>query len=233
MLSDRLVAEKTAFEAEQEHDAATAEVELLRAELEVAEATLDAARSGAHSVSFAPAAADMFGMPSRADGYVFPVGGGPGLVSVGHHHHDYPAADIAAPLGTPVYALADALVESLADGGRCGIGFMLRSLDGLKWTYCHLSHRDTAVQPGAFLTGGQWVGLVGSTGNSTGPHLHLGVEPARTRRRCRGSRSSRASRSPGRTSLDATDSMPGPVFAVAPTQDDPSIEVVEFTLTGS
>ena len=177
LLSDRLVAEKTAFEAEQAHDAATAEVERLRAELELAEATLESAQSGAHSASFVPAAADMLGMPSRADGYVFPVGGGPALVSVGHHHHDYPAADIAAPLGTPVYALADALVESLADGGRCGIGLTLRTVDGLKWIYCHLSHRDSAVQPGAFLTAGQWVGLVGSTGNSTGPHLHLGLTP--------------------------------------------------------
>ena len=90
LLSDRLDAEKTAFEAEQASDAATAEVERLRAELELAEAALEAARSGAHSASFVPAAADMLGMPSRADGYVFPVGGGPGLVSVGHDHHDYP-----------------------------------------------------------------------------------------------------------------------------------------------
>ena len=37
--------------------------------------------------------------------YVFPVGGGPSVVSVGHRHHDYPAADIAAPQGAPLYAL--------------------------------------------------------------------------------------------------------------------------------
>ena len=175
----------------------------------------------------------MFGMPSRADGYVFPVGGGPGLVSVGHHHHDYPAADIAAPLGTPVYALTDALVESLADGGRCGIGFILRSLDGLKWTYCHLSHRDTAVQPGAFLTGGQWVGLVGSTGNSTGPHLHLGVEPSQYPQDMPWFQEFAGIAFTWQDIVLRDDSMPGPVFAVAPTQDDPSIEVVEFTLTGS
>ena len=65
-------------------------------------------RSGAHSASFAPAAAAMLRMPTRADGYVFPVGGGPGIVSVGHDHHDYPAADIAAPTGAPVFALTDA-----------------------------------------------------------------------------------------------------------------------------
>ena len=59
--------------------------------------------------------------------YVFPVGGGPSLVSVSHHHHDYPAADIAAPEGSPVYALADATVRRrLADpDGRCGIGMTI------------------------------------------------------------------------------------------------------------
>ena len=89
LLSDRLDAEKSAFETGQAYDAATAEVERLRVELEQAEAALEAAQSGAHSASFVPAAADMLGMPSRADGYVFPVGGGPALVSVGHTHHDY------------------------------------------------------------------------------------------------------------------------------------------------
>ena len=121
----------------------------------------------------------MLRMPTRADGYVFPVGGGAGLVSVGHHHHDYPAADIAAPAGAPVFALADAVVLALVDDGRCGTGLSLRSLDGLEWVYCHLSFRDPGLQAGALVTAGQWVGLVGSTGHSTGPHLHLGLRPAR------------------------------------------------------
>ena len=233
LLSDRLVAEKTAFETGQAYDAATAEVEHLRAELELAEATLESAQSGAHSASFVPAAADMLGMPSRADGYVFPVGGGPALVSVGHHHHDYPAADIAAPLGTPVYALADALVESLADGGRCGIGLTLRTVEGLKWIYCHLSHRDSAVQPGAFLTAGQWVGLVGSTGNSTGPHLHLGLTPARYPQEMPWFQEFADIAFTWQDTGAPSDSLPGPVFAQIPSAEDPSNEVVQFTLTGS
>ncbi len=123
LLSDRLVAEQDAFSADQERLAATAEVENLREELDVAQAALEAAQSGAHSASFAPAAAELFGMPSRADGYVFPVGGGPGIVSVGHRHHDYPAADIAAPLGSPVYALADGIVlEPHRRRARAGSG---------------------------------------------------------------------------------------------------------------
>jgi murein DD-endopeptidase MepM/ murein hydrolase activator NlpD len=179
LLSDRILKERDAFGADQERAAASAEVERLQAELGQAEATLEAARSGAHAASFTPAAAAMLRMPTRADGYVFPVGGGPGVVSVGHHHHDYPAADIAAPAGAPVFALADAVVVALTDDDACGIGLVLRSLDGLEWVYCHLSFRDPGIQPGALLTAAQWVGLVGSTGHSTGPHLHLGLKPAR------------------------------------------------------
>ena len=179
LLSDRILKEKDAFEADQERAAASAEVERLRTELAHWQETLETVRSGAQSASFAPAAAAMLRMPTRADGYVFPVGGGPGIVSVGHDHHDYPAADIAAPTGAPVFALTDAVVLSLTDDGACGTGLTFRSLDGLDWVYCHLSYRDPYVQPGTLVTAGQWVGLVGSTGNSTGPHLHLGLKPAR------------------------------------------------------
>jgi murein DD-endopeptidase MepM/ murein hydrolase activator NlpD len=179
LISERIPKEAEAFQADQERAAASTEVDRLRDELGQAQLTLEDVRTGAHSVSFTPAAAAMLRMPTRADGYVFPVGGGPSLVSVGHHHHDYPAADIAAPAGAPVFALTDALVLRLVDDGRCGIGLSLRSLDGLEWVYCHLSFRDPGLQAGALVTAGQWVGLVGSTGHSTGPHLHLGLTPTR------------------------------------------------------
>ena len=177
LLSDRLEVEKEAFEVGQANAAATADVERLRAELTTAEAVLDQARSGAHAASFHPVAASILGGPSRADGYVFPVGGGAAFVSVAHTHHDYPAADIAAPEGSPVYALADAIVLEAVDDDRCGIGIIMQTGDGIHWVYCHLSQRDPAVLPGAVLFAGQWVGLVGSTGHSTGPHLHLAVKP--------------------------------------------------------
>ena len=169
--------EKEAFEVGQASTAADAEVERLQAELTTAEAVLEQARSGAHAASFHPAAAGILGGPSRSDGYVFPVGGGAQFVSVGHTHHDYPAADIAAQEGSPVYALADAIVLDAVDDGTCGIGILLQTGDGLQWVYCHLSQRDPAVVPGVVLFAGQWVGFVGSTGHSTGPHLHLALKP--------------------------------------------------------
>ncbi len=234
LLSDKLSAEKTAFEAEQDRIAAAAETERLWHELQVAEGSLEAARTGAHSASFAPAAADLLGMPSRADGYVFPVGGGPGAVSVGRDHHDYPAADIAAPLGSPVFALTDAVVLTLTDTGACGIGLTLRSLDGgLEWVYCHLSYRDAAVQTGVLLAAGEWVGLVGSTGRSTGPHLHLGLKPARYPQEMPWFHEFAGIAFTWQDATPADTSMPGAVFAVISPQDEDAGEVIEFTLAGS
>jgi len=232
LLSDRLAAEQAAFEADQRRQAAAVEVERLRGELDAAESALEAVRSGAHPSSFLPAAAGVLGMPTRADGYVFPVGGGPGVVSVGHDHHDYPAADIAAPMGSPVYALADAYVTGLVDDARCGIGFALRTVDGLDWVYCHLSHRDESVFEGGFVTSGQWLGLVGSTGNSTGPHLHLGLKPARYPQEMPWFREFAGI---AFTWQDAPLLEPrsGPIFTVVPPAAEAGDDVVEFTLERS
>ena len=69
------------------------------------------------------------------------------IVSVGHYHHDYPAADIAAPEGAPLYALTDGFIVDAwhVPTGNCGIGLTMRAaLDGRLWTYCHMSYE----QPG-------------------------------------------------------------------------------------
>ena len=81
--------------------------------------------------------------------YVFPVGGGPDAVSVAHTHHDYPAADIAAPEGSPLFALADSVVvDAFTDGsGRCGIGFKIQLDSGAEYVYCHLSYLEPSVVP--------------------------------------------------------------------------------------
>ena len=103
--------------------------------------------------------------------YVFPVGGGPSVVSVSHYHHDYPAADIAAPEGSPLYALSDGTVLYAWSSAirAAAIGFTMQTTDGQTWTYCHLSYLEPAVTPGAQLAAGDPVGLVGQTGHATGP----------------------------------------------------------------
>ena len=182
---DDLVAERL----EAEHRASTLGAEAgdqrdrvaeLRSAIARAQARLREARRRTQAASFSPGIGQILSAPSYHDGWAFPVGGGPALVSVGHDHHDYPAADIAAPAGTPVYALANAQVLRAWDRpeGNCGIGVTMQTEDGQTWTYCHLSYLDAKVQPGVSLPVGAAVGLVGTTGHSTGPHLHLQLQPA-------------------------------------------------------
>jgi murein DD-endopeptidase MepM/ murein hydrolase activator NlpD len=160
-------------------DAHTA-VERAAASLEQAQAGLRDAQQSAQAPSFAPGISSLMGAPSYDGQWVFPVGGGPEVVSVAHTHHDYPAADIAAPAGSPVYAIANAFVLNAwhAADPRCGIGMTIRTEDGQVWTYCHLAFLEPNVVDGVSLSAGTQIGLVGATGHATGPHLHLQLQPA-------------------------------------------------------
>ena len=179
ILSDRLDLERRAVQAGVVRAAAQARVAELRDALRQAETDLATARDRSVASSFAPGAGTMLGAPSYDGNYVFPVGGGPSVVSVSHYHHDYPAADIAAPMGSPVYALSDAVVTKAwhFPDPRCGIGMTLQTSDGKSWTYCHLSVLDSGITAGVSLAAGQQVGLVGMTGDATGPHLHIQLNP--------------------------------------------------------
>jgi murein DD-endopeptidase MepM/ murein hydrolase activator NlpD len=179
LLAKRLALRKRAVLTGLRLDAVAVETQTLRHELAAAEEALAVARAG--SLTYAPAAGTLFGAPLSAGDYVFPVGGGPEIVSVSHTHHDYPAADIAAPEGAPLYAHTYGVVVRgwAFPEGRCGIGFTMTAADGRSWTYCHLSYLEPHVTAGALLTAGMHVGRVGSTGtNSSGPHLHLQLAPA-------------------------------------------------------
>jgi murein DD-endopeptidase MepM/ murein hydrolase activator NlpD len=180
LLSDRLVAERRAVLYDVRVDAARSATDAARADLEQAQSALATATQSAQAPSFAQGVGTLMGAASYHGDYVFPVGGGPQLVSVGHTHHDYPAADIAAPAGSPVYAISNAVVVNAWHSAdpRCGIGLTIRTVDGQVWTYCHLAYLDPAVMDGVSLAAGAQIGLVGSTGHATGPHLHLQLQPA-------------------------------------------------------
>jgi murein DD-endopeptidase MepM/ murein hydrolase activator NlpD len=180
LLSDRLTLEARAGGVAYRRDAASALVDQKKQALAEARQELARAEQASAASSFAPGASQLLGAPSYSSGYVFPVGGGPGIVFASHTHHDYPAVDIAAPMGSPLYALADSVVLrswSMPDA-RCGIGLTLQAFDGQVWTYCHLSVLDANIVAGASLSAGEPVGLVGATGHATGPHLHLQLQPA-------------------------------------------------------
>jgi murein DD-endopeptidase MepM/ murein hydrolase activator NlpD len=181
LLSDRLEQQRVAAQAGADAGAAQAEADRLKRALAAAEKKLARLEAEARGASFnEPARQMLSGAPAVGSGsYVFPVGGGPSVVSVSHWHHDYPAADIAAPEGAPLYALSDGTVQYAWTGDqRCGTGFTMKTSDGETWTYCHLSYLDPMVAPGAQLAAGDPVGLVGQTGSATGPHLHLQLQPA-------------------------------------------------------
>ncbi len=170
----RSVANRTAQGARQ------ARLASLEAAVTAARAAADRLQSSAAGASFSPATAASLGAPLLVGGYAFPVGGGPGTVSVPAGHHDYPAADIAAPGGSPVYALMAGTIERSwqSPDPRCGIGLLLRTGDGRGWVYCHLAVLDPAAVTGARVSAGTQLGLVGATGEATGPHLHLQLERA-------------------------------------------------------
>jgi murein DD-endopeptidase MepM/ murein hydrolase activator NlpD len=180
LLSDRLAMQARAGQIDKLAAVAEERVAVAERKLKRAQAALARAEQAAAGASLQQGTAQLMGAPSYADGYVFPVGGGPAVISVSHTHHDYPAADIAAPEGSPLYALADgSVVDSWTDPeNRCGIGFTYRAFDGQVWTYCHMAVLDPSVSTGVELKAGAPVGLVGHTGHATGPHLHLQLQPA-------------------------------------------------------
>ncbi len=83
--------------------------------------------------------------------------------------------DIALPRGTPVYAMTDGIVRLAADNFYyAGNYILIDHGQGLTSVYLHLSKKN--VKEGDFVRKGDKIGEIGTTGRSTGPHLHWGVQ---------------------------------------------------------
>lgn len=85
--------------------------------------------------------------------------------------------DYGSPKGSPVYAVAKGKVVVSGFDPYSGNKIAIRHADNSTSYYMHLSSRGVSV--GQSVNGGQIIGRVGSTGRSTGPHLHLGFKDAR------------------------------------------------------
>ena len=83
--------------------------------------------------------------------------------------------DFAAPSGTPLLAVANGVITSTEYDGSYGNKTVLTLEDGTEIWYAHQT--SFAASPGDTVRAGELIGYVGSTGNSTGPHLHLEVRP--------------------------------------------------------
>ncbi len=84
-------------------------------------------------------------------------------------------SDWAAPRGTPILAAGTGIVEEVGRKGGYGNYVRLRHANGFKTTYSHMARFSQGMRPGIKVTQGQVIGFVGSTGLSSGPHLHFEV----------------------------------------------------------
>ncbi|KQM61670.1 MULTISPECIES: M23 family metallopeptidase [unclassified Sphingomonas] len=83
--------------------------------------------------------------------------------------------DFAAPTGTPIFAAGDATVTFAGMKGANGNFVRLRHDNGWETLYLHMNRIAAAIVPGSRVAQGTQIGEVGTTGRSTGPHLHYEV----------------------------------------------------------
>ena len=83
--------------------------------------------------------------------------------------------DFAAPTGTPIMAAGTGHIEYVGTNGGAGKYIRIKHLNGYKTSYSHLSSYASNMQKNVRGKQGQNIGYVGSTGLSTGPHLHYEV----------------------------------------------------------
>ena len=83
--------------------------------------------------------------------------------------------DFAAPRGTPIYAAGDGIIVRRGRNGGYGHYIRIRHNSDFETAYAHLSRYHSRAKQGRRVRQGQIIGYVGSTGRSTGPHLHYEI----------------------------------------------------------
>ena len=83
--------------------------------------------------------------------------------------------DFAAPRGTPIYAAGDGTIEKAGKFSSYGNYVRIRHRAGLETAYAHMQGFRAGIRPGSRVKQGQVIGYVGTTGRSTGPHLHYEI----------------------------------------------------------
>lgn len=98
---------------------------------------------------------------------------GPRVDPINGHRSFHHGVDIAAGRGTPIHALASGLVTRAGEQGGYGLVVEVEGADGDTVRYAHAERLDVRV--GDRVEAGQALGAVGSSGRSTGPHVHVEV----------------------------------------------------------
>lgn len=83
--------------------------------------------------------------------------------------------DLAAPMNTPIFAAGDGVIVQLGRKGSYGKYIKIRHAGGYQTAYAHMNGYRGDLKVGSVVKRGETIGYVGSTGRSTGPHLHFEV----------------------------------------------------------
>ena len=133
------------------------------------------------TVSHCYSGVDESSMPESVDiqlvdsvqSYHYPYKGKPGSLYGVRRGRKHQGIDLPLKTGAPIYAVFDGKVRFSQYSGGYGNLVIIRHNNGLETYYAHLSNR--AVEAGDWVVAGQEIGQGGSTGRSTGPHLHFEV----------------------------------------------------------
>jgi murein DD-endopeptidase MepM/ murein hydrolase activator NlpD len=143
--------------------------------------TLNRARHARTSVS---STLEIAAPPVVASSGVFPVqgaytlGGSDARFGAGRKGHSHQGQDILAASGTPIVSPRAGSVHWRAfQKGGAGHYVVIRGDDGRDYVFMHMVDGSVTVTKGGFVTAGQQIGAVGSTGASSGPHLHFEIWP--------------------------------------------------------
>jgi hypothetical protein len=139
-------------------------------------ATTDTAGSGGE----APASTSRVVLPVAAGTYTITSPYGWRTHPITGEYKLHTGTDFAAPAGSPVMAIADGRVVNTSWNVAYGNQIIVvHTIDGqtVASQYAHLQDGGTHVRAGDTVTAGQHIGDIGSTGYSTGPHLHLEIRP--------------------------------------------------------
>jgi len=113
--------------------------------------------------------------PLRSDDVRLTSGFGTRFHPLFNERRMHTGIDWAGPIGTPIVAAGNGVVEEALYKGGNGKYIRIRHANGYQTAYSHMSGFARGMEPGAKVRQGQIVGFLGNTGYSTGPHLHYEI----------------------------------------------------------
>lgn len=146
------------------------------------QAYLDALASQSSSYgSPALASVSMASLPAGSGAVVWPLPSGSWYIDGADSHfgtrgYGHAGFDLTAPHGTSIYSIAEGVVTAVGYSGGWGNRVVVEHIiNGTRYQslYAHMPYGCFGVGVGDYVSAGQYIGCVGSTGNSYGPHLHL------------------------------------------------------------